>query len=71
MANQATKMGLMILGGLALMAAISVVNENDYEDQLVMTHHKCTDYPMLAECQNYDASEYETYMMKKHGDHQE
>ena len=68
MVNQATKMGLMILGGLALMAAISVVNENDYEDQLIMTHHKCTDYPMLVECQNYDESEYKTYMMKKHGD---
>lgn len=70
MVNQATKKGLMILGGLALVVAVSVVNENDYEDQLVMTHHKCTDYPMLAECQNYDASEYETYMMKKHGDYQ-
>ena len=71
MVNQATKKGLMILGGLALAAAVSMVNENDYEDQLIMTHHKCVDYPMLAECQNYDASEYRTYMMKKHGDYQE
>ena len=67
MVNQATKKGLMILGGLALAAIVSVVNENDYEDQLIMTHHKCTDYPMLAECQNYDESEYNAYMMEKNG----
>ena len=71
MANQATKTGLMFLGGFALMMAVSVVHENDYEDQLTMAHHKCVDYPMLVECQNYDASEYKTYMMKKNGDYQE
>lgn len=69
MVNQAIKKGLMILGGLALAAIVSVVHENDYEDQLIMTHHKCVDYPMLVECHNYDASEYKTYMMKKHGDY--
>ena len=39
MVNQATKKGLMVLGGLVLAAAVSMVNENDYEDQLIMTHH--------------------------------
>ena len=67
MVNQATKKGLMFLGVLALVAAVSVVNENDYEDQLIMTHHKCIDYPMLVECHNYDASEYNAYMMEKNG----
>ena len=71
MINQATKKGLMILGGLALVAVVSVVHENDYEDQLIATYNKCVDYPMLAECQNYDASEYKTYMVKKHGNYQE
>lgn len=54
-----------ILIGSAILVAVGIVGENDYQDELVAAHNKCTEFPRLTECRNYDPEPYLDMMESK------
>lgn len=62
---RSTKMGVSFLFVLGLAAAIAVVGENDYQDQVMSTHVKCETYPQLTECIDYDDTAYRELIGKQ------
>ena len=63
--QRSTKLGISILAFLGLTAAVAVVGENDYQDQVVALHAKCEMYSQLTECRDYDDTAYLKLMNEK------
>lgn len=62
-----SKEATLILAIILSLVACSIVSGNDYEDELIDTHNKCSEFPQLQDCRNYDPTEYRRYMDKKNG----
>lgn len=62
---KSTKIGLAILSFLGFTAAIAVVGENDYQDEVIALHAKCEMYHQLVECRDYDDTAYLKLMSEK------